>query len=139
MLFRSAVLRVKDGQVNVLVKDTQTGRKVSRLGFDPNYAPIKMAVLSDINGNGSEEVVVFGQRINAGNHKAWVKDGRTGESLSQVFFSKQFAGQDLDVCPDINGNGSQELVMLGRRESDGKLRAFIKDAKTGELIGRINF
>ena len=133
------MLRVKNGHVNVLIKDTQTGRKVSRLGFDPNYAPIKMEILSDINDNGSDEVVVLGIRTGGGNHKAWVKDGRTGESLSQVFFNKRFAGQDLDVCADINGNGSQELVVLGKRESDGKLKAFIKDAKTGELLGRVDF
>ena len=45
----------------------------------------------------------------------------------------------MDVCPDINGNGSYELVMLGKRESDGKLRVIIKDAKTGELIKAFNF
>ncbi len=135
----AAVLRTKDNQVNVLIKDTQTARKVSSLGFDANYPPIKMAIVSDLNGNGSEEIVILGRRFNGGNQKAWVKDGKTNASLSQVFFNKYFIGQDMDVGPDINGNGAQELVMLGRRGSDGKLRAFIKDARTGELIGRINF
>ena len=56
-----------------------------------------------------------------------------------MFFDKNFAGQDIAICADINGNGAQELVLLGERASDGELRAIIKDAKTGELIGVVNF
>jgi hypothetical protein len=47
--------------------------------------------------------------------------------------------QDIATCADINGNGSEELVLLGKRASDGKLKATVKDAKTGELIGVVNF
>ncbi len=137
----AAVLRVHPttDAVNVLIKDTGTGRKVSRLGFDPQYPPLKMVILSDLNGNGSDEVVVLGPKAGGGNQKAVVKDGKTNELIRRLFFNKTFVAQDMDVCPDINGNGAQELVMLGKRESDGKLKAFIKDARTGELIGRINF
>ena len=56
-----------------------------------------------------------------------------------MFFDKNFAGQDITTCAHINGNGTQELVLLGERASDGKLRAMVKDAKTGELIGVVNF
>ena len=56
-----------------------------------------------------------------------------------VFFGNIFVGQDMATCADINGNGAEGLVLLGRRASDGKLRAIVKDAKTGELIGVVNF
>ncbi len=136
----AAVLREKPGAaVNVLVKDTRTGRRVNQLGFDANYPPIKMVVVSDLNGNGSEEVVVLGRRAGGGNQKAVVKDGKTNAVLRTLFFNKAFPARDLDVCPDLNGNGAQELVVLGRRDHDGTLKAFIKDAKTGELLQRITF
>ena len=109
------------------------------LGFDPKYPPIKMVTLTDINGNGSDEVAVLGRHQGGFNQKVWVKDGKTNRSLKQIFFDRNFVGQDLDVSADLNGNGVQELVVLGKRESDGKLRAIIKDAKTRELIARINF
>ena len=97
-----------------------------------------MVTLSDINGNGSDEVAVLGRHQGGFNQKVWVKDGKTGRSIQQVFFNKTLLPQDMDACPDVNGNGAYELVVLGRR-SDGKLRAIIKDAKTGARIGAFNF
>ena len=70
--------------------------------------------------------------------KVWVKDTLTGESIQVVYFGKQFIGDDMDIIPDINGNGAPELVVLGRRD-DGVLRAIIKDSKTGELLGSVGF
>ena len=137
---KPAVLRVNpsDNHVDVLVKDAKSGIQLSRLGFDPNYPPVKMAVVPDTNGNGSDEVVVLGVRFNNGNQKAVVKDGRTNKLIKRVFFNPEFIGQDLAVCPDMNGNGVSELVMLGRRGYD-EIKAFIKDAKTGALIKRVEF
>ena len=56
-----------------------------------------------------------------------------------VYFPKAFVARDIGEMPDLNGNGSWELVLLGQRESDGKLRAYIKDSKTGEMLGSVNF
>jgi hypothetical protein len=55
-----------------------------------------------------------------------------------VFFGKQFIGEDMDIIPDINGNGTPELVVLGRR-GDGKIAAIIKDSKTAEFISWVGF
>jgi hypothetical protein len=136
-----AVLRVKnnDDAVNVMVRDTKTRKPLGSMGFDRNYPPIKLLTIGDVNNNGADEVVVFGQRFNGGNQKAQVKDSKTKALIKAVFFDKNFPGQDMASCADINGNGSQELVLLGKRASDGKLKATVKDAKTGELIGVVKF
>jgi hypothetical protein len=67
-----------------------------------------------------------------------VKDTLTGESIQVVYFGKQFIGEDMDIIPDINGNGTPELVVLGRRD-DGKLAAIIKDSKTAEFVSWVGF
>ncbi len=136
-----AVLRVKNGDnaVNVMFRDTKTRQRLGSIGFDRNYPPIKLLTLGDVNGNGADEVVVFGQRSNGGNQKAQIKDSKTRALVKAVFFDKNYAGQDIATCADINGNGAEELVTLGRRASDGKLRAIVKDAKTGERIGAVDF
>jgi hypothetical protein len=137
----AAVLRIKQSNnaVNVLFRDTKTRQSFGSIGFDRNYPPIKLLTLADINGNGADEVVVFGQRFNGANQKAQIKDSKTRALIRLVFFDKNAPGQDIATCADINGNGSEELVMLGKRASDGKLRAIVKDAKTGERIGVVNF
>jgi len=131
----AAVLRVRnaDDAVNVLFRDTRTGQSLGSIGFDRNYPPKKLLTIADVNGNGSDEVVVFGRRFNGGSQKAQVKDSKTKTLISQVFFDKNYAAQDIVTCADMNGNGTEELVLLGRR-SDGKLKAIIKDAMTGEQI-----
>jgi hypothetical protein len=98
-----------------------------------------LLTIADVNDNGADEMVVFGQRFNGGNQKAQIKDSKTKALIRSVFFDKNFPGQDIATCADINGNGGEELVLLGRRASDGKLRAMVKDAKTGELIGVLRF
>ncbi len=67
-----------------------------------------------------------------------MKDAKTGQSIKRVFFGKQYIGVDMDISPDINGNGTPELVVLGQRD-DGVLRAIIKDSKTGEFISSVGF
>ena len=136
----AAVLREhpNDGLVSVLLMDTASGARLTHLGFDPNYNPLRLRVVPDVNDNGSDEVAVLATRRACCNQKVWVKDSKTRETISQVSFDKTYVGADLDVSPDINGNGTPELVMLGRRD-DGKRRAIIKDAKTGELIATVKF
>ena len=109
-----------------------------RLGFDPNYRPIRMRVLDDLNGNGSQEMAVLAVRRGCCNQKVWVKDTLTGESIRIIYFGKKFIGEDMDISPDINGNGTPELVVLGRRDY-GKIAAIIKDSKTAEFIRRVGF
>jgi len=136
-----AVLRVRnDGlAVNVRVLDTKTGQKVSAPGFDPSYPPTKLLALSDVNGNGADEVVVFGRRTDDGKQKAQIKDSKTGKLIRAVFFDPNFAGEDIAICPDINRNGADELALLGKRASDGQFKVIVKDSKTGQQIGAVKF
>jgi hypothetical protein len=136
----AAVLRVNGaGAVNVMLRDTQTGANLGSTGFDRNYPPKKLLTLPDLNGNGSEELVVFGTRFDEANQKAQIKDAKTKALIGAVYFDRNFVGQDIATCPDLNGNGSGDLVLLGQRKSDGKLRAIVKDAATGKLIGTVDF
>jgi hypothetical protein len=136
----AAVLRThSNGAVNVILRDTKSGASLGSMGFDRNYPPKKLLTLPDINGNGSDEVVVFAGRFNDANQKAQIQDSKTRATIRAVFFDRQFIGQDIVTCPDMNGNGSGELAVLGQRKSDGKLRAIVKDARTGKLIGAVDF
>ncbi len=136
-----AILRVKSNNhaVNVLLRDTKTGQGLGSLGFDRNYPPTQLLTIADVNGNGADEVVVYGQRFVGGTQKAQIKDSKTKALIRVVFFDKNFVGQDITTCADINGNGTEELVLLGKRARDGKLRVIVKDAKSGVNIGVVDF
>ncbi len=134
-----AVLRTKPGLVSVLIKDPKTGAQVKSLTYNKNFEPIKLVVIPDLNGNGSSELGVLGRNPNTKVQQVELRDTRTGKAIKMVYFPKAYVAQDIAEMPDINSNGSWELVMLGKRESDGKLRAFIKDSKTVKTIKTVNF
>ncbi len=136
-----AALRVRDsdGAVNVVMRDSGTRQGLGSIGFDRNYPPTHLLTIPDVNGNHADEVIVFGQRFDGTNQKAQIKDSKTHELIRAVFFDKNFPGQDMATCSDINGNGADELVLLGQRASDGKLKVIVKDAKTAKQIGAVNF
>lgn len=133
------VMRVDaERTVTITFRDTSTGQWLGTINLGRNYPPTQLLSLSDLNGNGSDEVVAFGQRFNGGNQKAQVKDSATGELIRLMFFDRNAANQDLVSCPDLNSNGAEELAMLGRR-SDGLLKAIVKDAASGERLAVVRF
>jgi hypothetical protein len=136
----AAILREHpdDNWVSVLPVDTYNGKRFRHLGFDPNYRPVRLRVVDDINGNGYEEIAVLAVRRGCCNQKVWVKDAKTGQSIKRVFFGKQYIGVDMDISPDMNGNGTPELVVLGQSDM-GVLKAIIKDSKTGEFVSSVGF
>ncbi|MEX0708478.1 MAG: FG-GAP repeat protein [Woeseia sp.] len=136
-----AVLRVPDARdkVTVVMRDIGSKQWLRTMYFDPNYPPIRLLTLPDITGNAADEVVVFGQRFNGGNQKAQLIDSATGAFEGVIFYSSNFDGLDLVRCDDMNGNGADELAMLGRRKSDGLYRVIVKDARTRERLGYVNF
>mgnify|MGYP001827169166 FL=1 len=136
-----AVLRTKrsNDAVNVMFRDTETRQSLGSIGFDRNYPPTKLLTIPDVNGNGADEVVVYGQRFDGYNQKAVVKDSKSRQLIKAVFFDRNAPGLDIATCADINGNGAEELVLLGKRNKDGKLKAMVRDAKTGELLGVVKF
>lgn len=135
-----AVLRVHpSGNVNVQIRDTLTRVRVNFVGFAVKYPPQELVAVADVNGNGADELVVFGRRFDGRNQKAVIKDSSTGNKLRDLWFDSDYPGQDFVACGDVNRNGSIDLALLGRRSSDGALIAIIKDSKTGERLARVPF
>lgn len=119
--------------------DMKANEILGYIGLDAKYEPKKLMTISDINGNGSDELVVYSTQIGGSKQKIQIKDSKTRKFINAVFFDPNFVGIDVTACPDINGNGSEELVLLGKRQSNGKVTAIIKDSKTDALLGKVDF
>lgn len=48
------------------------------------------------------------------------------------------SGSSVSGVGDINGDGVAEIAISGFRRTDGHLRLFIVDSKTGKLLGTID-
>jgi hypothetical protein len=86
---------------------------------------------------------MFGQRLGtAGNNqRASIRDSRTGRPVGarHLFFDKNAPARDVVTCSDINGNGAEELAMLGQQLEGGHFKAIVKDSRTGERLGIVRF
>ncbi|WP_295613297.1 SBBP repeat-containing protein, partial [uncultured Lamprocystis sp.] len=122
-----------NGGVQVEVRDTRTGARLTAVAFNPAFAPQRLAVLPDRNGNGAAELAVLG--INAGNGAiaAEIKDAATGAGLGKVFFAKTFQPVDFAAVADANGNGAAELAVLGVNAA-GQPRVELRDSGNAALV-----
>lgn len=133
-----ALLR-EGNSVSVMIYDAMSGERVSVVNFNAGFTPLKLVVIPDFSGNGEPELAVLGLNEQTGESKAEVRDADTGEFLNNVWWSQDYPALDMVTIPDVNNNGSDELVAVGKRESDGKIQVFVKDAETNQLIRTVGF
>ena len=133
-----AALR-QDNAVSIQINDAFNGTRISVVRFNPLFTPLKFVVVSDFNGNGAPELALLSKNTSTGEVKAEVRDAMTGVLLSNVWWTRDYPALDIVTIPDTNGNGAEELVALGKRESDGKLLVLVKDSKTNQLLGTVGF
>ena len=135
----TAVLRKTEDKFNVMIRDAQSSARLTVLDYDSNYKPIKMRIANDLNNNGADEIVMLDKHRQNEFIKATVKDAKSKKLIKKMFFNKRMVPHDLAVCADMNGNNKSEIVVLGERHRDGGLVLIVKDAKTGQLLGTVDY
>ena len=127
------------GDVAVEIRNALSGEPVNNVLFDKAYAPRALAVVPDINGNGTPELAVLGVHTTSGKVGVQVRDGESGALLKTVLFSDGCRPVALEVLPDMNGNGRSELAVLGVNDTTGEVTVEIRDAGGGALIRNVLF
>ncbi len=126
------------GTTLVRVADAASNKTAAAVrGYNPNHVSVKLAQVADFNGNGLKEYALLARNPDTGQVTADVRDA--SGAVSRMSFSSECIPIDLATIADINDNGAQELVMLGRCGPDGALKAVVKDAKTGETLNQLTF
>jgi hypothetical protein len=122
-----------DGRALAIVRDAVTGQKIRTVGYGLTIGtPIGAAALADIDGNAVEEIAVFGETAD-GRAKVQIRDALSGEKLGTFGFGKGFSPMLVGGIPPINGDDSDELVVLGVND-DGVVRIEVKDALSGQRL-----
>ena len=134
-----ATLRTKPNAVNVLVEDPVNATTVTGMGFTPQYRPVDLVSIDDFNHNGAFELGLLARDSVTGSQRMDILDSRSKQRLRRLTFPKDFVVQGADVLPDRNGNGAEEVAVLARRNSDGAMNVYIKDAASGALLQRVPF
>lgn len=131
---------LREGSANVLVKDAGTGGTIRNVGFNAAFTPQKLLVVPDTDNDGEQELGLLSRNPNTGSVKIELRDINGGQLTRNVWYGTAETPLDADVYEDINGNGSAELGVLGRVNSNpGQLKLRIKDARTGAHVRAILF
>jgi hypothetical protein len=111
-----AVLRVGsvNTSVNVLVKDSRTRDTIRNVRFNAAYTPEKLLVVPDTDNDGEQELGVLSRHPGTGSVKIDLRNVNGSQLTKHIWYSRREQPLDAAVYPDINGNRSAELGVLGR-------------------------
>jgi hypothetical protein len=119
-----------DARVQVLIRDAATGALIRRLNFNALFDPVDIAVLPDLNGNGSAEIAVLGTRPDTGQNRIEIRDSATRALVSSFNIPANIRPLGMDVLP-ATGGGTPALAILGTRSDNGLVRLHVRDALAG--------
>jgi hypothetical protein len=129
-----------NGAHTVRVSSTDAAGNVGSktINFTVNVEPILATSLSDINANGKPEIVALLRDSVSGGYVAYIKDGGTKAAIRNINFGAAYLPAGFCALADLNGNGKEELAVLGKT-STGSVAVVIKDAGTGATLKTISF
>ena len=126
------------GQVAVVIRDSLSGAVLNTIFYGSSYVGRDLAVMPDTDGNGAPELVVLGVEAGGG-IRAQARDALTDAETSTTFYGSNAEALDVQVIPDVSGNGEPEVLVHARVTASGQGRAQLRDSSTGAFIRNIFF
>ncbi len=131
-------VRSSDQAVQVEVRDSLSGVKLSAVPFDSIFTPLDLGVVRDISGKGTAGLAVLQQSDTE--LRVQLKNVLSGVQIGNISFSAGYKGIDLLVLGDLNGNRTKEIAVLADNKTITAADTVeIRDSKTGELIRTISY
>lgn len=120
------------------VREALTGEALRTVHPDHWQFQLGVSAFTDLNGNlGSEVVTLESGKFGPG-RRATFRDPRDGSLVRQIYFSHLGEAVQLVELPDLNGNGSPEVALLGRDGGgEGIDTVEIKDAQTQAWLNQV--
>ncbi|MDD5125021.1 hypothetical protein [Methylovulum sp.] len=120
----------KNSKHTVIIRDPKTHQSINTLTFTTSVTPpIGLAVIADMNSNGTSEIAVL-SKLNV-----QIKDAKDNKNVLNAidFLSKKYQPRALSITPDTDNNGFDELTVLGILQS-GTTTSETRDSSTGEKL-----
>ncbi len=131
-------VRSSDQAVQVEVRDSLSGVKLSAVPFDSTFTALDLGVVRDISGKGTAGLAVLQQSDTE--LRVELKNALSGVQIGNISFSAGYKGIDLIVLGDLNGNRAKEIAVLADNKTVTAADTVeIRDSKTGVLIRTISY
>jgi outer membrane protein assembly factor BamB len=101
--------------------------------------PPQAQPVSDLNGDENPELAVLVHDSRSASVSVVVKSAGTGAQVGRISFDSNYWPQRLLKLPDLNGNGTEELAVLGVHRTSGATSLEVRDSRTGLRVSRVPF
>ncbi|MCX7092735.1 MAG: lectin-like protein [Methylobacter sp.] len=127
------------GKHTVQIKDPQLDVLLKTLVFATNFTPPSgMVVLNDTNNNGAPEIGVLFTQFHF--PSVQIIDIKSAKTLKKInFMTPSFKPKSVNAMGDMNGNGTDEIVVLSINKITGVAQAEVRDSKTGAISNNTPF
>jgi len=133
-----AVFTYNDGVAKVSVNDAETGEQLTSFSLSSEYMPIDLEVVPNFDGTGADELALLAKDPIGGKSRLFLRDAGDGSVLSSRGLTASYVPYDLEVIPDMNGSGGDELAILEIDPVTGTRRITVKDPEPSSTLLTIN-
>jgi hypothetical protein len=122
-----------------IIKDSESGDAVATVDASAGLAAVDVEVISDLNGNGSDDIAFLLLASTDSQPKVEVRDPLSGARIKNVNYNKQHDPVALAIVADQNGNQSEEGVVLARQlNANDRPRLLIRDLSTKAKVNNLS-
>ena len=115
--------------VRVQIQDTATGF-LDNVFLGTQSIAADLVSVADTSGNGKPEMGILGVLKANDQVRMQIWDADTATFQSNVWFAKVYQPQSTITMPDINSNGSDEIVAMGVDPATQNIRVQVRDSAT---------
>ena len=126
-----------DDAVRVQVQDAATGTFLDNVFLGTQSIAWDLLALVDTSGNSIPELSILGVLKGSNQVRSQTWDAETAAFQSNVWFGKTYQPHSTITMPDINVNGSDEIVAIGVDPATQNIRVQVRDSDTTATLFNI--
>ena len=123
--------------VRVQVRDADTTAFLDNVFLGTQSIAKDLVSVTDTSGNGIPEIGILGVLKGSNQVRAQMWDAATAAFQANVWFGNVYQPHTTITMPDINSNGSDEIVAMGVDPATNNIRVQVRDSDTTATLFNI--
>ncbi|MGF1772510.1 thrombospondin type 3 repeat-containing protein [Vibrio wakamikoensis] len=119
-----------NGTNQLVVRSGVDGNSLRTFKWVNNWQDPTVIFLPDRNKDGIQEVALFGSHKRSLRNQLFVLSGASGSKLDVYNWGPVWGSGEVEVIPDVNGDGFADVSMFAKRNDDERYQLAIKRGQT---------
>jgi uncharacterized delta-60 repeat protein len=123
--------------VRVQLRDSDTGSFLDNVFLGTQSFALDLVSVTDTSGNGIPEMGILGVLKGNDQVRSQIWDADTAAFQTNIWFGNVYQPHSMITMPDINSNGSDEIVAVGVDPNTQNIRVQVRDSATTATLYNI--